>query len=143
MVTITDTLHIKGYLDYDDGIPVVKEKEDSRSYYGKSIPQMIEDFARYSGFVEDYETGLGGTKSYIPNVNMSLYVGSRECSLDEMIVELVNTLIGSVSVNVSLEGYSEWTITGYCLEDFSIGGHDLDQELRSYEGKYIHLVLKV
>ena len=143
MVTISDTLHIKGYLDYDDGIPVVKDKEDNPSYYGLSIPIMIEDFSRHNGFVKDYETGLGGTKSYIPNANMRLYVGNKECSLDEIVVELVNTLIGAVNVNVRLEGYSEWTITGYYLEDFSIGGHNLDQELKSYKGKYIHLVLKV
>lgn len=141
MVTVSNTLHIKGYLGYDDDIPIVKEKESS--YYGESIPRMIEDFARHSGFVEDYETGLGGTKSYIPNTNMRLYVGNKECSLDEIVIELVNTLFGNLSTNVSLEGYSEWTITGYCLEDFSIGGHDLDQELRSYDGKYIHLILEV
>ena len=39
------------------------------------------------------------------------------------------------------EGYSEYTITGMCLEDFSIGGHSLNYELNTNLDKYIHIII--
>ena len=68
----------------------------------------------------------------------------KECSLEEAEGALVDRLYGD-EVYAYLEniGYSEFTITGVDIEELRIGGHDIIEELRSYEGKYVHLVLEL
>lgn len=36
-------------------------------------------------------------------------------------------------------GYSEWTITGYDLEECTLGGHDLNSILLSHSGEYVNI----
>ena len=38
-------------------------------------------------------------------------------------------------------GYSEYTITGFNVDDLIICGHNLDYELKQHIGKYIHFIL--
>lgn len=136
-------LHIEGYLGLDsDKMIAVSYTKEGKDYNRKSIPYTIEKYAQQYGKIIDYDKGLGGTKSYIENVSLRMYATNEKCDLDSAVESLVYKMFGDVETDISLEGYSEWTITGYCLEDFTIGGHDLERELKSYLGKYIHLILE-
>lgn len=132
-------LHLHGWLTRDyDGLPALKEDMDK--FDEEVIPSSIQSFADMKW---DYdESTLGGTKSIIPNANLRMYVCDKKCSLDEAVESLLVKLYGDIETHIALVGYSEWTITGYDCEKFTIGGHDLDAELGTYMGKYIHLVLE-
>ena len=47
-----------------------------------------------------------------------------------------------MEVDVRNVGYSEYTITGYNLEEFTIGGHNLSYELESHLGEYCWIVIE-
>ena len=137
-------LHLNGFVTSDDGMIALTKEEQKKWWNGdKPIAESVQDFAREHGWVRDYSDGLGGTKTLLYGANIRIYVTDKECSLEEAESCLIETLCGDVMTDIALEGYSEYTITGYCLEDFSIGGHDLEQVLTSYIGKYIHFILEV
>lgn len=138
-----EEFHLQGWLCYDyDGLIAVKADKNASAYWGgKSIQESISDFFNSADYYDD--ESLGGRRDIIPNVSMRIYATNRECSLDEAIGSVVANLYGDIYSDIGYEGYSEWTITGYCCERFTIGGHDLAKEFETYIGKYIHLVLEI
>lgn len=72
-----------------------------------------------------------------------IYFTDKECTLDEAVESLImHTFSGEVKTDIALCGYSKYTITGYSVEDFSIGGHNLEYELGNHIGEYIHFILE-
>ena len=136
-------LYIKGYLTTDyNGMLSVK---DDNSYWGhgESIIASIESYAERNGFVRKKQTGLGGTQSFVRNCNMRVFFTEKETTLPQAYMLLDAELYGGDLVtDTSLCGYSEWTITGMNLDEFSIGGHNLKSEFNSHMGEYIHLILE-
>ena len=49
---------------------------------------------------------------------------------------------GDIKTKIDYCGYSEWTITGLDLDEFSIGGHELTQEFKPHYGQYMHLIIE-
>lgn len=136
-------LYIKGYLTTDyNGILSVKD-DDSYWSHGDSIIASIESYAERNGFVRKKQVGLGGTQSFIRNCNMRVFFTEKETTLPQAHMLLDAELYGGDLVtDTSLCGYSEWTITGMNLDEFSIGGHNLKSEFNSHMGEYIHLILE-
>lgn len=134
-------LHLQGWLCHDhDGLIAVKDDKNASAFWAKSIQESIGDFFNGTDYYED--DSLGGRRDFIPNVSMRMYATNRECSFDEAVGTVVANLYGDVYSDIGYEGYSEWTIPGYYCKRFAIGGHNLAEELNSYIGKYIHLVLE-
>ena len=135
-------LHLEGYLGTDyNGIISLKDYESDR--YGKSIIESIESFAEENGMTGVHNKGLGGRKAYIDDCNMRAYFTSEECDLEEAMLAMDNFMYGGdIKTRVDYEGYSEYTITGLDLEEFSIGGHDLEYEFKSHYGEYCHLIIE-
>lgn len=96
--------------------------------------------ARYKD--NDGYYGLGGQDIILPNVNLRIYVTKQKSTFDEAMTSLLDTLEGSFESKADYYGYSEYTIMGLDIEEFSIGGHDLRDILRQYENKYVHFVLE-
>lgn len=138
-----DCLYLSGFLTTDyDGIFCVA---DSKEYWcsKNSIISSIESYARENGFIREKHTGLGGTQSFIKDCNMRAFFTEDETSLSEaMLLFDANMYGGDLVTDTSLCGYSEWTITGMDLDEFTIGGHDLKRELNSHMGEYIHLIIE-
>lgn len=134
-------LHLAGWLyrDHSGLLNLSKSRNPKYFYDSNIIVKKIEYFAPQVCEVSD---GLGGYRSCILNANLRVYATDKECSLDEAMASLAAELDGLVLTDVRNEGYSEWTITGYYVKEFYIGGHDLDRELDQYVGKYIHFVLE-
>lgn len=139
-----DALYIKGYLTLDyNGIPAVApNKEDS--YFSKtSIVDSIKSYAESNGFVREHNKGFGGHQVFIRNCNMRAYFCKRECSLETAQRNFDALLYGGdLATETEYTGYSEWTITGMDLNEFTLGGHDLKRELDSHMGEYIHLIIE-
>lgn len=138
-------LYIKGYLTHDwDGIPSVSDdKEDRYSSPKTSIVERIESYADSHGFLRHKQTGLGGRQSYIRSCNMRAFFSKKECSLAEA-HRGFDTIVygGDLATDTSYVGYSEWTITGMNLDEFTIGGHNLAREFESHMGEYVHLIIE-
>ena len=127
-------LLLNGYLTKDyDGHPALTEYTVSSKYWAKSIPRDIQN--RFGKTLYDDEF-LGKDISYIPDCCMSIWYTNEKCTFDEAQETLCNYLDGYMTVEVAYLGYSEWTITGLDLEEFKIGGHDLEKELEDHIGEY-------
>ena len=142
-------LHLKGYLCSDsDGIVALNENNPNESdyswyRYGKSIIDSIESFAYEHGMAGEHHKGLGGRRAFIDDCNLRAYFTDKECELEEAMLAMdVLMYGGDIKTRVDRVGYSEWTITGLDLEEFSIGGHDLESEFRSHYGEYCHLIIE-
>lgn len=142
-------LHLKGYLCSDSyGIIALSDQNpDECEYpwrsYGTSIIDSIERFADEYGLFGEHHKGLGGRKAYIDDCNLRAYFTNKECELEEAMLAMdVLMYGGDIKTQVDWCGYSEWTITGLDLEEFSIGGHDLEYEFNSHRGEYCHLIIE-
>lgn len=142
-------LRLKGYISRDwDGIISLSENNPNKceyhsECYGESIIDYIESFAKIYGITGEHNRGLGGRKAYIDDCNIRAYFTDKECELeDAMEASVVLMCGGDIKTRVDWCGYSEWTITGLDLEEFSIGGHDLAYEFSSNYGKYCHLIIE-
>ena len=139
-----DCLYINGFLgrDSDDAF-CVSDSDDIYCHSGGSIITMIENYARSNGFFGKTNKGLGGRRSLIENCNMRVYFTEKECSLYAAQVAFDEQMYGGdLKTKVSYVGYSEWTITGLRLDEFTIGGHDLEKELGNHIGEYIHMIIE-
>ena len=136
-------LYIHGYLTTDyDGILSVKN-DDSYWSHGDSIIAKIESYAERNGFVRKKQTGLGGTQTFIRNCNMRAFFTENETTLAQaQLLFDAQVYGGDLVTDTSLCGYSEWTITGMDLDEFTIGGHDLKNEFSSHMGEYVHLIIE-
>jgi hypothetical protein len=127
-------LLLNGYLtrDFDDHPALSNSKEDEK-IYAKSIPQEIQRGFGEQQYDNEY---LGGELSEIPDCCLSIWFTDDKCTFDEAQESLCNYLDGCMTVDISYLGYSEWTITGFNLDEFTIGEHDLDKELEDHMGQY-------
>ncbi|RGO65912.1 hypothetical protein DXB08_28715 [Hungatella hathewayi] len=143
-------LHLKGYIsrDRDSIISLNDKKPEECKYewkkYGYPITGYIEEFAKQYGLFGEHYHGLGGQKAIIEDCNLRIYFTDKECSLDEA-MQAFDELVfgGDIQTKVSWVGYSEFTITGLELNWFTIGGHDLETEIGSHYGEYMHLIIEV
>lgn len=142
-------LHIKGWITEDeDGIIAIadnnpNEREYSWERYGESIIRKIENFADEYGICGEHHKGLGGRKAYIDDCNLRVYFTDKECEIEEAMLALdVFTYGGDIKTRIDRCGYSEYTIEGLDLIEFSIGGHNLDGEFRSHYGEYCHIIIE-
>lgn len=142
-------LHLQGYICEDCDYVISLSPNKSKYCCYDSILAEIERFAETNGKVktlnpydDDGYLGLGQTNTRIENVNLRIYVTENECTLEEAESSLIDKLYGVLTTETELEGYSEYTITGLDVNDFSIGGHNLEKEIRSHMGEYMHFVLE-
>ena len=140
----SECLYIKGWLGTDwDGMPGVQESKEHNWRGADSIVSSIEDYAKLHGFFRETTSGLGGKQSFLPNCNMRAYFSKKECSLAEAYRRFDELMYsGCLVTDASYTGYSEWTITGMDLDEFTIGGHDLASEFDSHMGEYVHLIIE-
>ena len=127
-------LLLNGYVtrDYDNHPALIKEKT-SQTYQAESIPREIQ----YKFGCEFYDDEfLGKDVTYIPDCCISIWYTDKKCTFDEAQESLCNYLDGFINIEVAYLGYSEYTITGLNLEEFKIGGHDLNNEFEDHIGEY-------
>lgn len=143
-------LHLKGYVwnDCDGIVGLTSMGPDdltySNSLYATSIVESIENFASEYGMTGKIHKNLGGRVAFIEDCNIRAYFTDKECELEEAMVAMdVLMYGGDIKTKVTYCGYSEWTITGLNLDEFSIGGHDLSREFDSKRGRYCHLIIEV
>ena len=142
-------LYLHGWISKDhNGIITLKKINPKESKIGKRESEMtlierIENFANKYGMTCDHEDDLGGRISFIPNCNLKIYFADKKCSLKKVMADFDASLYGgALETRVDWAGYSEYTILGMELNSFTIGGHDLNQELSSHYGEYSHIIIE-
>ena len=127
-------LVLKGWLTLDsDNHPALSWKKDCKSWDAESINEEIQRRINY--WIDD-DDGLGVRKTFIPDCSLSIWYCSDKCTFEEAQEGVLRYLDGDLRIRDRYCGYSEYTITGMDLEEFTIGGHDLSVELSSHKGEY-------
>lgn len=127
-------LILQGWLDRDsdDNIRINETK------YSDNLSEKIMNYFNY----ESIDVGLGKKRTIIDNANLRMWFSDEECTLEEAQMNFDCYMeTGRLFTQGSYIGYSEWTITGFDVEDLTISSHDLDNELDSHIGQYCHLIL--
>jgi hypothetical protein len=76
-------------------------------------------------------------------ISVNYFITNQEVTLEECKMALIHKVCGGSldKIQFILEAYSEWTIIEK-EEHFVVGGHDLITELKTYDGKYVTLVIE-
>lgn len=138
-----------GFIDINRwGYPILcKKKGDTNDSI--NLIEDIKNFILNHSDIGSYEdknsilNSLGGEIHSIPNCNVMIWFSRGKKTIEEVQKSLTAILYGgNYSVDVDYEGYSEFTITDYSLNDFTIGGHNLKEIFASKKGKYCNFVLE-
>lgn len=134
-------LILHGWLGYDEehnlGISQ-KRVEESYSWQYLSLAEEIMDYFNYMKVDE----GLGRKITTIENANLRCWFSDEVCTLEEAQMNFESYMVtGNLLTQGHYVGYSEWTITGFNIDNLIIGGHDLETELKEHIGQYIHFIL--
>lgn len=76
------------------------------------------------------------------NVTVRYFISDHEAALEQIQTEYLTQLMGCAEVEY-WSHYSEYTGYLWTDEEITIGGHDLLRELKSYDGKYLILLIDV
>jgi len=74
-------------------------------------------------------------------VFLRYYITNKKITPDEVQEKHLSKILGNLTVDYELEAYSEWTVLDW-KEKLSVGSHNLIDELKSYEGKYLVLIIE-
>lgn len=115
-------------------------------YDCKSFADWMYDFAESNGIAYRHSKGLGGWRATISNCSVSMYFSDEEMTYEEAQEKFLEQMFdasGVFEMRKNRVGYSEWTITGYNLEECELGGHDLNEILLAHEGEYVNICVEV
>jgi hypothetical protein len=132
------TIHFEGKIKLNDDDEL--ELEDSYQLLSKEIANEIKTDISSKHQEDEYEVDIS---IYKPNIFFRFYVSDEKCSLEEAVKGHLEELFGALDIYTTWYGYSEYTIEGYSTDNFTIGNHDLNKILKSYVGKYIHILIDV
>lgn len=113
----------QGWIEYDSyGSLVLKANKDN--YSGEPVAELFEPFN-------------GKT------VSTHYYITDKPVTEDEALeASIVKDLGGETKAEFILDAYSSWTVLDH-KQEATVGGHNLIDELDTYEGKYCTLVISV
>lgn len=124
---------------------LLEKKEDGLSIKWDLLADLFANAVNNEGqskkeSKDDYNIS---TSSYVPRVFLKVYSCDKECSLEEAESGFIKKMVGALDILTEWYGYSEYTIEGYSVENFTIGGHDLEKEFESLVGKYVHFLIEI
>ena len=134
-------LILHGWLGHDKehnlGISL-KRAEESYSWQYSSL---AEEIMRCFNYIK-VDEGLGRKITTIENANLRCWFSDDVCTLEEAQMNFESYMVtGNLLTQGHYVGYSEWTITGFNVDDLIIGGHNLETELKEHVGQYMHFIL--
>ncbi|WP_336761399.1 hypothetical protein [Paenibacillus sp. USHLN196] len=71
-----------------------------------------------------------------PSAFVQIHLSNNEISYNEAIDYQILSSIGELDIQVDWVGYSELTISYFSTEHLTVGGHNIEEILSSYLGKY-------
>lgn len=139
-------IHITGLLDYNNKYNVFDIKNKLKEC--KKLENIISEF-----IIKNSNSGESSYKPKDrywtnhdishPKVSMEIYVTNKQEKLNDVIEKKVLASIGELDLYSEDFGYSEYSILGYNILNFTLGGHDLNEIFKSYNDKYIHIIMEL
>lgn len=136
-----------GKLEIDsEGNIGIREKDRWVNGLAKEIGIFIEIISNKLSHVYDKEVDEYGLGYYVctseDNIQLRYYISDNEITSKEEIEEkYLEKILGNIDIALENVGYSEYTITGYDLVNFKLGGHDLEKIFKNYLGKYACIIV--
>jgi len=136
-----------GKLEKDDeGNIGIRRKDSWINGLAKEIGDFIENISNKLSHVYDKEVDEYGLGYRIctseDNIQLRYYISDNEITSKEEIEEkYLEKILGNIDIALENVGYSEYTITGYDLVNFRLGGHDLEKIFKNYLGKYACIIV--
>lgn len=81
------------------------------------------------------------TLETFPEAIVQIYSSDTKKPLEQAKTDYLREILGGVVLEGSLEGYSEYTITGFNIERCWLGGHDIQRIIDAYDHKYLHILI--
>lgn len=81
------------------------------------------------------------SKEIIPNVFFRFYECPEKCSLEKAVEYTLKKEFGDLLLIGQDYGYSEYTIEGFEISTAKIGGHNLNDIIKSKQKKYLHILI--
>ncbi|ASA22654.1 hypothetical protein [Paenibacillus donghaensis] len=114
---------------------------------GEYIANQLTDieFPDYEGDYHRKEIGGDGIFKHFssPLVFIQIYLNEKEFTLNEAINFQILSSMGELDVQVDWIGYSELTISYLSTENLTIGGHNIENMLAQYIGKFVLISVEV
>lgn len=137
------SIHICGFLqstkDYDyEGMST----HDNDACIAIRIAREFEK-EKDAGESAHYDEDGVDTSLSLPKVFLQLYFSDKEMTLEKAQENQIMKQLGILDIYAEWVGYSEYTILGYSVENFTVGGHDIEKILEANDGKYVHLLMEV
>lgn len=131
--------------DYDGNISILRKDRRYDDTLSVEIGDFIEENSdkTSSMYSQEVDEDLGyRINTREDNIQLRYYVSDNEIESQEDIQEkYLKKILGDIDICVENIGYSEYTITGWSTENFSLGGHDLEKVFSNYIGKYICIIV--
>lgn len=131
--------------DIDGNVGITQNEEHYTDTLAEEIGRFIErNNNRLSGvYSEEVDEDLGySICTSQDNIQLRYYTSDNEIKSKEDIQEkYLQKILGSIDIAVENIGYSEYTITGCSTENFTLGGHNLEEEFSNYLGKYVCIIV--
>lgn len=136
-----NTIHLEGWVvDYAEGMSL-KGSTDTIAEILASVVSLRCNDCNRSG--SDFGDLFAKDSMNVPNVLMRMHFSDNQISLEQAEEKQILSSIGELDIYTEWYGYSEWTILGYNVENFTVGNHDIEQILRSNKGKYVHILVDI
>ncbi len=89
---------------------------------------------------DDFEDGTN-QKFIADNIQLQIFASNKRTSLDDIKEKVILDSMGLLELQEVWFGYSTWTIEGFCVETFTLGGHDMLEIIKSLKDKFIYLII--
>lgn len=131
--------------DSDSNVGIVQNNNRYADTLAEEIGNFIEkNNNRLSGmYSEEVDEDLGySVCTSQDNIQLRYYISDDEIKSKEDVEEkYLQKILGSIDISVENIGYSEYTITGCSTGNFTLGGHNLEEEFSNYLGKYVCIIV--
>lgn len=137
IISKSDTLD--AYIEND----IYIRKNNTGEYYllAEEIKRELE-YRNIGKHYSDRKRVIGRDEYVVKNTFVRMYFTDKPCKTEDADACLLNSLEGRLFLDISLTGYSEYTITGYDVNRCMIGNHDLIDIVSQHMREYMVLVFE-
>lgn len=117
-------------------------KEDD----GRQLGNLISDALGRLGFddlttYEEYDDQRISRKYIAKNLQIKLFASNTRKKLVQIQENAILESMGLLSFQEDWYGYSTFSIEGYSVDTFTLGGHNILEVIEQYEGYFIYLLI--
>ncbi|QWU14299.1 hypothetical protein SAMN04487895_101599 [Paenibacillus sophorae] len=134
---------LSGIIDKEEGHGIIINGINLGEYIANKLTDI--EFPDYDGDYHRKAIGGDGIFKHFssPLAFVQIYLNEKEFTPDEAINYHILSSMGEIDVQVDWIGYSELTISYFSTENLIIGGHNIENMLAQYIGKYVLISVEI